>query len=408
MNKVNFGTKLRIHNKIMKQFMESTNSNLEELIRAKAITFGVVLEKTTGGIYTEDCRVRKESELSIDINGGYCIWNLNNEIIIIKVDRTSIDLSEYGDGSFYITVVPKKSSYEEGILSFTNGSKTVSIAGGTFTKIYPFEYIGIYDSISGNNGLYKVANIGTSTIELTESFTGTTENNLPWKIMGYYGQEITPNTEDNPLYEYNDYDILITTDQINGICLAVVSILGAEIDRISDRRTSNLYKEKFSGNVNADSILNGINKQVTTIEEARIINTLTEFMRNFITPGVRSGGVGSIIMGNQLLLTEIYAYSPLGREVHLSATQINLDDWVADSQINEGTNYFYLFPSDYGSYSYKCFQTQQSGNVISIGKLVYNTPIRSPYSWEEEKITARLKSSIKLGDKPNDYSLGDL
>ena len=168
--------------------------NTERLMKSLRETYGAVAKRQTDGTLSNDLKVIKNRDTSLLIYAGYAIANIDGEVLIIEVPQQGVDVSAYSNGiEYYVYLVPTKSNLEAGTLTLTNGSKNVAITGGAFDKVNMGESIVITGSGLGNDGLYTIGSVvSDSLVLLADTFTGTTESGLKWKIVPFFGQNKTP------------------------------------------------------------------------------------------------------------------------------------------------------------------------------------------------------------------------
>ena len=413
MNKYNALTKIKIHSKSLGELIRLNNLNIQNLIKAKADSYGVVAGLTSGGL-TGECLCTVVPGTNIRIAAGYCIANISNEIVIVSVSQTDIDFSAYS-GTYFIYIVPEKSSYEDGLLTFTNLSKTVTIADGNFDKLNPYEYLVIVDSLLGNNALYQVSNdIASGSLELSEEFAGTTETDLKWKIAGYFGSVIIPTGSSFP-YEYDKYEIVVSTlppgiGIADGICLtkAVCDGLGGIV--LTDyRNEGNLYIEKQLAPMIADSVTTGDTHGVTTIEEKAQAGNVSANLKSFVEAGVRTGLEPAIQVDNKTLQIGFgHAFNSSGQRIELPDTgdiyTTDLDVLVGLGTIVNGDNYCYLKYVSPDSYEIVWNQTgADEAGAVKICKILYDplVPVNGGhFGLTDQRTFVELKTpSLLLEDK---------
>ena len=151
MNEYTPENQLQVNPKHLQELIRLANLNVQNVLKAKATSYGAVCGSSTDGNYTNDLLCSVIPGTSVRITTGYTITEINGEILINHVPETDVPMAAYGSGTYYIYIVPKKIEYENGLLTFTNGSKTVIITAdptlgeGDFTKLSPFEYLIIHD-----------------------------------------------------------------------------------------------------------------------------------------------------------------------------------------------------------------------------------------------------------------------
>jgi hypothetical protein len=390
------------------------NLNIQNHIKAKADSYGVCAGLTAGGL-TGECLCSVVPGTNIRIATGYCIANISNEIVIVSIPQTDVDMSTYS-GTYYIYIVPEKSSYEDGLLTFTNGSKTVTIdADGDFDKLNPYEYLVIIDSLLGNNALYQVSNdIASGTLELSEEFAGTTETDLKWKIAGYFGSVITP-TESSLPYEYDKYEVVVSTlppgiGVANGICLAKAVCDGLGGIVLTDyRNEGNLYIEKQLAPMVADQITAGDTHSVTTIEEKAQAGVVSKDIASFVEAGVRTGLVPALQLDHKTLQIGFgHAFNSDGQRIEILDTG---DIYTTDLEVLEGlgtildgANYCYLKYVSPNSYEFVWNQTGAAETgAVKICKILYDplAPVNGGhFGLTDQRTFVELKTpSLLLEDK---------
>lgn len=398
MNKLKALPMLYIGSTNLKQLISLQNKNIEAFIRSATNSFGLVVYKTEGGSLSEDLLVSISGTTGIFINGGYCIDNKNGEIIFANIQGKSVSLSGYPvNTTYYIYVVPKLSNYESGTLTFTNGSKVVS-SNVKFSTVSPYSSILIEDSVSGNNGIYQIASVNTSTIELTEVFTGTTEANLKWKVIGRFtdGMELDSN---DTIFEYDSYDIVVSSNaSLEGYMLAKVLVTNSgELDKLIDKRGENLFKLNPTVQLNADNILTGSINAVTTLEEKAKAARVNLICSDLFTNGLKSGSaIVTTGLNNELVRissSDIY-YDGYGNRILLpSNVTLNLYDYVSEGKILPGVNYLYIRYQSPNTYSW-IITTGVSNDpyYVLIAKITDRVDVTPRFLTEDSRIMSKLKA----------------
>ncbi len=390
MDKVNYLSRVRAHSKFLNQALGVLgNGNIAKLIKATGLTFGVVTEKLPSGVLDIDMKVEQSSDTSVFINPGYFISYDGSEIRIVEVPNTPIDLtSQPDDTDLRIYAIPKSNSYETGTLTFTNGSKTVAITGGSFAKLDPYESLVIADSLSGNNGVYEIYEIPSAgSLELVNIFTGTTESGLTWKIAGNFKGYKTASATDL-IYSYDDYEVSVSTqDSAEGLLLAIVRKTAGVISSITDSRADNLFSMKTLSKTVADDIIKGVTKDITTIEEKANAATIDLALADLIKEG-HFTGMGLTISGDNLIIGSGAVYNGQGKRIAIpSSLTVGLNQYVTSGDIVLGnTNYLWISYVTPNSYSLSWSQSASTAvkNKILIGRLEYTDAGTVPYILMED------------------------
>ena len=207
---------------------------------------------------------------------SHFISRIEDEILVGYVEDQTIqgNPNDLLPGTYGIYLIPKKSNYEEGTIDLTNGSDIIQSNNANFSKLQPFDRIKIEDSALGNNGVYTVtSNITSNSVQITEPISGPNETNLKWKIVGYFGNNYISETNNNEfIYEYDDYTILLTRKLLtqknidNASKFYQVDVINQHFANLVDLRAQNLYVLKSISAVNADNVIKGYFKDITTIE----------------------------------------------------------------------------------------------------------------------------------------------
>jgi len=390
MDKVNYLSRVRAHSKFLNQALGVLgNGNIAKLIKATGLTFGVVTEKLPSGVLDIDMKVEQSSDTSVFINPGYFISYDGSEIRIVEVPNTPIDLtSQPDDTDLRIYAIPSSNSYEAGTLTFTNGSKTVAITGGSFAKLDPYESLVITDSVSGNNGVYEIYEIQSNgSLELVSIFTGTTESGLTWKIAGNFKGYKTATATDL-IYSYDDYEVSVSTqDSAEGLLLAIIRKTAGVISSITDSRADNLFSMKTLSKTVADDIIKGVTKDITTIEEKANAATIDLALADLIKEG-HFTGMGLTISGDNLIIGSGAVYNGQGKRIAIpSSLTVGLNQYVTSGDIVLGnTNYLWISYVTPNSYSLSWSQSASTAvkNKILIGRLEYTDAGTVPYILMED------------------------
>lgn len=363
------------------------NGNVERYLRSITNTFGFVIRKLPNGELDYDLKTNNKGS-SIDMSGGYLIADDNGALRIIRIPSQAISLSGLVDGTTYgLYIVPKQHNYEEGTLTFTNGSKSVVVTGGNFNKLKTFDGLVIDTSTLGNNGAYKIYNVtSTTSLDLTEEFTGTTETNLKWKVSGDLGKD-NPEPQDLIFY-YDGYDIVLSSSPITGFKVAEFILSAGLITTLTDKRATNLYSLKNISQSVADDVVKGIINDITTIEGKAQAESVNSRSKDFIQKGIRSGASITLFTDNEtLLISQMSGYNAIGQrfEVSKSGVGLKLRDYVTLGKIVEGDNYLfvdYLSPSGY-QWIWSNSQTP-SGNEVLLAKIRYLSDVIPNFSIQEK------------------------
>lgn len=392
MDKVNVLSRVRVHSKFLNQLSVLTNGNLSKYLQAITEVFGIVAEKQTNGVYDNSFQIEQNTPTSLLVNAGFAISNNDGSPrILYSGTKESMDITSlFSDVTYNLYLVPKESSYELGTLSFTTGSKIVTIANGNFSKLDPYESIVIDTSISGNNGVYEIYNVvGSDTLQLVETFAGTSESSLKWKIAGNFKGYKTAGKEDL-IYSYDSYDLVVSSQNLStGFILASFKKTGGAISSITDRRSDNLFTVKAIGKVLADSVITGVLNSITTIEEKASANRLNKIVADNIRAGYKEG-VALSILESTLSITAGSVYTSNGERITIAPTgsasgdvTINLQEAVTNGNIIVGSNLLYVYyisPNGYG------FQWNNAArNCVLIGKINYAPDIVPAFSVTEVK-----------------------
>ena len=354
MNKIDIKPRLHIYTRILNQARLLQQQNLELFVKALGLSFGVVAYKQSGGGLSDDLKVSYTSN-TLELHSGYIIALISGEITPMYIPAQSVPLAGLTPNStYYIYIAHKYSNYESGTLSFTNGSKVVSVSGGDFTKLDPFEYLVISDSSLGNNGEYKIAKVTSDTgLELVSPFTGTSESGLVWKIGGYFGDY---NPADKLLYTYDDYDLLVVNQPTSRSVVALAQVNISAFNTVSsliDLRPTNLFSQKGLFNISGDDVLGGAAKDITTIEEKAKASRVDLIANDVFTGGVIQG-FGISVNGNKFSLTAGAAYDENGIRITSKATTFDMVELegagVVELDKHNYLHIFYVSPSNYGWY----------------------------------------------------------
>jgi hypothetical protein len=337
---------------------------------------------------------------AIDLSEGYIICDDGGELRVIKVPAQTVGFNALSNGITYkLYIVPKSSSYEPGTIALVNGSDMVTLSGGDFQeKVYPYENIVVDTSGSGNDGLYKVYRVISSTVvQLASVFQGTSESGLKWKISGDLGKEIP--SEKDLLYYYDSYEAVISPSEVTGIKIAEFVLTAGNISSFTDKRADNLFSQKNISQSVADEIIDGTLKAITLIEEKAQAATVNKRTKDFITRGVRSGG--AITLSNDkknLQIESLVAYNLIGERIEiLKPISLTLQNYVTTGDIVEGDNYLFI---DYASpNTYRLIWTNSptpTGNEVLLASLRYNSDVVPPFQ------------SVTIIKEPNSFTVNDI
>jgi len=402
MDRVNILTRSRVHSKLMNQLSILTNGNLGKYLNAVTEIWGVVSQKQVNGIFDKNLQLEINTTSSVVINPGVAISNNDNEVrLMVLPAKEIIDATSLlNDIPYNVYIVPKESNYETGLLTFTNGSKVVSVAGGTFNKLDPYESLVIEDSLSGNDGVYEIYSPGTDTLELVEPFTGTTETDLKYKIAANFKGYKTA-TEIDLEYAYDGFDVVVSSLKLTtGFILGTFQKTAGIVTTLTDRRSNNLYTIKAIGKVLADSVITGITNAITTIEEKASAATMDKVITDFVTSGYRSGLVVTLV-DETLVISSGIAYTALGKRIHVETeTVIDLAAAVTNGQVVTGENKLYL--GYVSPNSYEWIWNNQTKGAVAITDLGYNIDLRpSFYIVSDLRAPVKQKlNSVVFEEKP--------
>jgi len=396
MNKAIANYYLRVHPTYLTQMNALMIKNVEDYIKAKAVTYGILLEMLSGNIPSSEFSITELTENSLSLTGGYCVYNLDGEVLIFQVNTQNISLSAYNPGdNLGIYIVPKKSAYEQGLLNFTNNSKVVTFSDdsyATFNNMEVYDSILIETSIEGNDGIYRVETVNPTSVVLTETFLGTTESGLKWKIIGYYGNSIVLDSS-KTIYEYDAYDLVLSTTPLTGIKLNTVLLDEyGHIERLTDNRLNVRYKEKGISDINSDSITQGSLTRITTRDERRNAAELPSMFLDILYPG-SVYSVNIYLTPDNLFLEVEYinAYDYNGNKITGVAT-FDLVALLAANTIKEGNTYLTIsrrVSHDVFTADFQWRAGAVNNDEVCIGILNYD-PIEEPsYTWEYHYVSTR-------------------
>lgn len=409
MDKVNVLSRVRVHSKFLNQLSTLTNGNLSKAIQALAESYGVVSQKQVNGVLDNSFRVEQNTPTSLLINEGYAISNIASAMrILISLSKESIDVTSLLDDTMYnLYLIGKETSYEQGTLTLTNGSKIVTVANGDFNKLDPYESLVIDTSGSGNDGVYEIYNVvGGNTLELVEEFTGTTEAALKWKVAGNF-KGYKAATETDLIYAYDGYDLVISSQNLStGFILATFEKKAGVLASIADKRSTNLFSVKAVGKTLADSVINGVVNAITTIEEKASAGSIDKIVTDNISEGFKSG-FGMTLATTVLTITGGVAYNSVGKRIEVpQATILDLKALVTAGDITEGSNSLYLSYVSPNSYQLLWNPPAKLSSIL-VGKVLYSSAAEpTPFSLDVEvKTPIKHKvNSIVFEEKPiNSY-----
>jgi hypothetical protein len=352
--------------------IEENFSNLVQGI----MTPGLLIKKLSSGVLSSDFLVSGNGPLNI--NAGYLTYNDNGKIRIVKFDATvlSVDAISYPNGNYYVCIKPKSTNYEKGTLSFTNGSDIVSSTiKNVFKYLRPGGSIIIEnaDSIYGNGGNYPIISTSVDSVRLATPFNGTSESGLKWKIGAEFpdGHNVDSNNE-RLAYEYDGYDLVISSSPV-GYELCYLRMSSGVATILSDRRPNFLAVFKNNSG-NADDILSGLSKDITTIEEKASAARLDRIVKNTFTKGIRTG-LNALTIGEDLIRVEAgEAIDGNGKLILVpNNVTFNTADLFNESKIIEGDNYLHLYYVQPNTYAFYWSQTESSNPIhVSITKVTYS------------------------------------
>lgn len=408
MNKVIGFPYLYITGKIWNELSKLSNLNLQNLIKSITLSYGVIAYKSEGGDLSSELYASKSGDNAVTIAEGAVLDNKDGEIILALVPQTVVDFSSAVPNAIYtIYIQPKKTSIEVGTVGFVNGSKQVTITGGNFSKVCPFQYILVEGSSSGNDGIYQVSpTINTNTLELTEEFTGTTESGLSWKILGYTGKPID---ESKVIYEYEGYDITRSTNRdLEGYKIARVTISsGGSVSIVEDLRSSNLYTQKPIAEISADIIKKGKLNNITNLEEKWKAGELSSYMNDIFDRGIITGLAGTMPSDTSIKIIAGAAIDDIGNRIYLpSDIQWN----ISNLTLQPGNNYLHLTYKSPGSYEFVWDTSILSKpNFVLIGNLLDKVDAEPRYEFvsANQKTKATFPSIVTTGPG-DDYTPGQL
>lgn len=356
-------------------FRDGIEENFSNFVMG-LMTPGLIIKRLTNGILSTDFLVTGSGPLNV--NAGYLTYNDSGKIRIVKFSSVSIpiDAITYPNGIYYVCIKPKVTNYENGTLTFTNGSDiVVSSLKGSFKYFRPGAAVIIEnsDTLYGNAGSYKVISTAIDSVRLDKIFTGITESGLKWKIEAEFpGNYSTPDSSGRLAYEYDGYDLLLRSSP-TGFELASIRTQSGTATIFSDRRPS--YLANFnSNNANADDILSGAINNITTIEEKASAARLDKIVKGYYSKGIRTGLTVAIAGLDLIRVAAGDAIDGNGKFIVLPATSdINIRALFNQSIIVDGDNYlhiYYISPNGYAWY----WSTAESSNAshVSITKIIFD------------------------------------
>lgn len=413
MNKTNWYPGLRIGSKFVSTALDLNNEDLQDYIKSITSKYGLAIDTLENGNLSIDFQIHI-FQGALWLNSGYFISRIEDEILVGYVEDQTIqgNPNDLLPGTYGIYLIPKKSNYEEGTIDLTNGSDIIQSNNANFSKLQPFDRIKIEDSALGNNGVYTVtSNITSNSVQITEPISGPNETNLKWKIVGYFGNNYISETNNNEfIYEYDDYTILLTQKNIdNAFKFYQVDVINQHFANLVDLRAQNLYVLKSISAVNADNVIKGYFKDITTIEEKAFAGNIPNYLKDILTNGILSG-IGVILNNNLLNISNGFAIDGNGRLMYIPDVSINLDSLVSDGTIKEGKNYMYMTYNP--PLSYRFTYSQQllvSENLINIGKITYNKDVIPHFAYSDNKSYSKgAFSSIILKGKGSQSNEGEI
>lgn len=385
-------------------------------------TPGLVIKKLSGGVLDTPLLVTKNGS-KIIINSGYATYNDGGEIRMYQIPITEIDVSAYTNGTYYVCIKPKATNFEKGTISVTQSDNRISASSkGTFDRLRPGGWIILFNSVTSgdggstlnNGGAYRVAEVSAETATLDQVFPGITENNLKWKVGAAFPSNAVPSVNDDKcIFVYDDYDIVIQTSAV-GLKLSQVQIASALAVNVIDKRQENLYQPVNNG-ANADDVVKGVSKDITTIEEKAQAGRVDKHIKNILVKGVRSGGNVSIDSNGIITITQITAWDGYGRLIIAPQNgniTLNCATLTLDGQIQIGTNYLHIYytsPGGYGLYYSTSISTDP--NHVLICAILDGDDATPRYSVVDRKSKPKFKgTSIKFEPKnpASDVELGEM
>jgi hypothetical protein len=238
-----------ISNKTFGWAIELLFQSYSSLMQRIVKSYGLILSRTADGALTTEGLVIPSIGTFISVLPFTAVINDSEGRArsIQEAIAKQYDMSGLDDGTYNVFLKYDVTFYEPGTLTLTYGSKEVVGIGTKFTRNTEKNHsLIILDSSEGNNNRYPIHAVFTDgTLQLKNTFIGTTESALRFAIGGYFPDPdfLPPTLQDYRIYEQDYYSIVITTapKSSDHYWLAQVVKSGSNLT-VTDKRTMNLFQ----------------------------------------------------------------------------------------------------------------------------------------------------------------------
>ncbi|WP_461372950.1 hypothetical protein [Candidatus Aquicultor sp.] len=208
-----------------------------DIINRLTYTYGLIINQTTGA---DVWKVTQTGNNAILINAGKGIVldADGNPRTIELTTNYAITNIPAADGAYKVLVKHAVHNFEDGTITLTNGSATVTGSGTEFTKIFAANrklIVGDY--------AYNIQSVESDTsLTLTQNFTGTTTASLQFKVGGWFISEPAA-IADKLIYEHDGLSFVVKTGAQNSdeYWLAELTVSGGVITVVTDKRDQNYF-----------------------------------------------------------------------------------------------------------------------------------------------------------------------
>jgi hypothetical protein len=404
MNKSKFPANSYIGSIELKSISEFIENNFHFLLSG-LLTNGLLIRKLPGGGLDTQFQVTANQlsgdSWTINIQPGYLVKNYGGIMRIFEFKGISItiDSTSYPPPATYkVALTPLVDSYEQGTLSFEQGSDMVSISNGTFEHLRPYGSI-IIDDETFDGASLEVIEVSTGTARLAQPYPSASVSGVKWKVGARFASNTVP-PDNNEKLEF-EYEVCtsVITQKSYPLIIAELNITGEPGEMsvsVSDYRLSQLASLRNNA-ICADDVFNGANKDITTIEEKFSAGQVSTRFSDFFSKGIRSGGalnvqIGSGDSGSTLKVDPLTAYDGLGSRIQTASTVFYLDQLVSDSVINLGLNFLYVYYKSPGSYDFMWNIPVVKPQYVYVCEVNYDPSGENKFTAEASEIKTKVKA----------------
>ncbi|HEX2868747.1 MAG TPA: hypothetical protein VHO03_17025 [Ignavibacteriales bacterium] len=221
------------------------NENAWALFDVLIKTYGLIVTMTGETTYGTEWQALKDITGGLKIKAGRAIVKSDHPRPISLLQDVVLSKPAL-DGTYTAVISYQEKNTEEGTVSLTQGSATVTGTGTKFKSV-----LGPGRRIIVEGAAYTVLTVESDTsLTLESAYTGTSLTGKAFSTGGWFYGTAPASVDDNCIYFYDDYKLEIKASALEGeYKIAEVTVSGGEIITVTDKRTDNIFtvQSNFAG-----------------------------------------------------------------------------------------------------------------------------------------------------------------